>query len=62
MGPISEILGGFARGHIFDDFLIGKKKEEKSEKMKRECEKRISTDRVGGRGGVPGEALESAKM
>ena len=30
--------------------------------MRRGCEKRISTARVGGRGGVPGEALESAKM
>ena len=30
--------------------------------MKRECEKRVSAERVGGRGGVPGEALESAKM
>ena len=30
--------------------------------MRRGCEKRISAARVGGRGGVPGEALESAKM
>jgi hypothetical protein len=56
-----EVLGRFDRGQIFDEFLIGKKNE-KSEKMKRGCEKRVSAARVGGRGGVPGEALESAKM
>ena len=60
-GPISEVLGGLDRGQIFDEFLIGKKKE-KNLKMRRGCEKRISAGRVGGRRRCPGEALESAKM
>jgi hypothetical protein len=61
-GPISEVLGGFDRGQIFDEFLIGKKNEKNLKKMRRRCEKRISTARVGGRRRCPGEALESAKM
>ena len=32
MDPISEVLGGFARGQIFDEFLIGKKNEKNMEK------------------------------
>jgi hypothetical protein len=31
-GPISEVLGGFDRGRIFDEFLIGKKNEKNMEK------------------------------
>ncbi len=31
-GPISEVLGGFDRGRIFDEFLIGKKNEKNLER------------------------------
>ena len=67
---IFGILGGFARGLIFDEFLIGLKIR-KSRKSRRRCEKRISAARVGGRGGVPErlwsllkrqESTESAKV
>ena len=37
------------------------KNQKNSGKSRRRCEKMDSAARVGGRGGVPGEALESAK-
>ena len=60
MGPIFEVWGGFDRGPIFDEFLSGKKLKT-IWKNEAGYEKRISAGRVGGRGGVPGEALESTK-
>jgi hypothetical protein len=56
-GPIFEILGGFDRGQIFDDFWSG----QTNEKMRRRCEKRISAGRVGGTPVLPEELLEFAK-
>ena len=62
---IFGILGGFARGLIFDEFLIGLKIRKNQENRGGGAEREsrpVSAARVGGRGGVPGEALESAKV
>ena len=53
-GSIFEILGGFLKRQIFDDFSIGKKTSQNRTFGARGAEKGILPGRVGGRGGVRG--------